>query len=393
MSVDRNAAYNYWVLDLPAKSPYNNYTTPDPSSVIIQAGYLLRTATVRNHSLFLTGDLNRTTPIEIVGVGPQPCASLFFNGQQVKIDTNSYGVTTGTVLFNEPTFSLPNLTGLEWKYINSLPEIESGYDDSAWQTANVSRTMNPRGLDTPTSLYGSDYGFNAGNLLFRGQFSATGNEANFSLRTQGGAGYGVSVFLNNTFLGSWVGNGTGFEYNQTLTLPLLNAGQPAVITVLQDNMGLDQNFVVGSDQMKKPRGILNYTLFGRPQPAVEWKITGNLGGEEYRDRARGPLNEGGLYAERQGFHLPAPPTTDNRWASAKPTDGISKAGVAFYTTSFDLDLPVGYDIPLSFVFTNSTSNETGVSNYRSQLYVNGYQFGKYSESIGGNHLSKLHVRY
>lgn len=380
--LDRNSAYNYWVLDLPAKAPYNNYTTADPSSVIVQAGYLLRTATVRNHSLILTGDLNRTTSIEIVGGGPRPCASLFFNGRPVRTATNSYGVTAGTVAFETPGISLPNLTNLEWKNTNSLPEIEPKYDDSTWPAANAGTTMNPRGLDTPTSLYGSDYGFNAGNLLFRGHFIAAGNEANFSLRTQGGAGYGVSVFLDSTFLGSWVGNGTGFEYNQTLTLPSLNAGQPGVITVLQDNMGLDQNGVVGSDQMKKPRGILNYTLFGRPQSAIEWKITGNLGGEDYRDRARGPLNEGGLYAERQGFHLPNPPTTNSQWKSAKPTDGISAAGVAFYATSFDLDLPMGYDIPLSFVFTNSTSDEAGVSNFRSQLYVNGYQFGKYVNNIG-----------
>lgn len=378
---DRNGAYNYWVSDLPAPSPYNNYTISDPSSVIVQAGYLLRTATVRNNSLLLTGDLNQTTSIEIIGGKPRLCTSLFFNGRQVDTSTNPYGVTTGTLVFNKPNISPPDLMNLEWKYINSLPEIQPDYDDSAWQNANVGTTMNPRGLDTPTSLYGSDYGFNAGNLLFRGHFTAAGNEAKFSLRTQGGAAYGVSVFLNSTFLGSWVGNGTGFEYNQTLTFPLLNAGQPAVITVLQDNMGLDENFIVGTDQMKKPRGILNYTLFGRPQSAVQWKVTGNFGGENYRDLARGPLNEGGLYAERQGFHLPGPPTTDSGWKSAKPTNGISAAGVAFYTTSFDLDLPMGYDIPLSFVFTNSTSNDTGVSNFRSQLYVNGYQFGKYGECL------------
>ncbi|KAL9031706.1 MAG: hypothetical protein Q9196_000302 [Gyalolechia fulgens] len=379
---NRKGAYNYWILDLPATSPYNNYTTSDPSSVIVRAGYLLRTATVSNDSLLLTGDLNRTTPIEIIGGGPQPCTSLSFNGRRVGTTTNSYGVVTGTLVFNKPHIPLPDLTNLEWKSINSLPEIEADYDDSAWPNADLAKTMNPRDLDTPTSLYGSDYGFNAGNLLFRGHFISAGNEANFTLRTQGGAAYGVSVFLNSTFLGSWVGNGTGFEYNQTLTLPSLNAGQPAVITVLQDNMGLDENFVVGTDQMKQPRGILDYVLFGRPQSAVEWKITGNLGGEDYRDGARGPLNEGGLYAERLGFHLPRPPTTGSGWGRGKPMNGSSTAGVNFYTTSFELDLPTGYDIPLSFVFTNSTPNDMGVSSFRSQLYVNGYQFGKYVSNIG-----------
>ena len=373
--VDRNEAYNYWVLDLPAKSPYGNYTTPNPSSVIVRAIYLLRTATVSGNSLLLTGDLNQTTSIEILGGGPEPSTSVFFNGHEVDTTTNSYGVITFNLTFNKPDFSLPNLTDLEWKYINSLPEVEPDYNDSAWPDANLGSTMNPRALDTTTSLYGSDYGFNAGNLLFRGHFNATSHEAKLSLRTQGGAAYGVSVFLDSTFLGSWVGNGTGFEYNQSLSLPSLIAGHSAVITVLQDNMGLDENGKVGTDQMKNPRGILNYTLSGRPQSAIKWKISGNLGGEDYRDRTRGPLNEGGLYAERHGYHLPSPPS--DRWKSAKPTEGIDAAGVAFYVTSFSLSMPMGYDIPLSFVFRNASTNATNVSNYRSQLYVNGYQFGKY----------------
>jgi len=59
--------------------------------------------------------------------------------------------------------------------------------------------------------------------------------------------------------------------------------------------------------------------------------------------------------------------------------GITEAGIAFYSTSFDLALPAGYDIPLSFVFANTTMNGT-TSDFRAQLFVNGYQFGKYSKS-------------
>ena len=139
-------------------------------------------------------------------------------------------------------------------------------------------------------------------------------------------------------------------------------------------MGLDENGEVGPDEMKDPRGILSYSLAGRDQSAVTWKLTGNLGGENYQDRARGPLNEGGMYPERNGYHLPAPPSAS--WPAGKPTDGITSAGIGFYTTSFELNMPMGYDIPLSFAFTNTT---TTVSNYRCQLFVNGYQFGKYGE--------------
>lgn len=131
--------------------------------------------------------------------------------------------------------------------------------------------------------------------------------------------------------------------------------------------------------MKSPRGILNYDLIGRPQSSITWKLTGNLGGEQYFDKARGPLNEGGLYAERQGFTQPYPP--NHNWASGNPETGISKAGVAFYQASFSLDLPRGYDIPLTFNFGNTTI-DGAVAEYRAQLWVNGYQFGKYVNGIG-----------
>lgn len=326
----------------------------------------------------MTGDINATTSIEIIGGAPSGCSEVFFNAEKVQSAHDEYGVVTGSITYTYPSFKIPSLTDLDWKYIDSLPDIHMNYDDSAWMSADIRMSNNTvQNQTTPTSLFASDYGFNTGNLLYRGHFTATGREATLYLQTQGGTAYGASVWLNSTFLGSWVGIDRVSNYSQTLTLPNLKPGEPAVFTILIDNMGLDEDFRVGSDQMKNPRGILRYALSSREQSAINWKLTGNLGGEDYQDRTRGPLNEGGLYAERQGFHLPAPPS--GHWASGKPTDGISRAGVAFYTTSFNLDMPTGYDIPLSFDFTNATANGTAVSNYRAQLYVNGYQFGKYGK--------------
>ena len=120
---------------------------------------------------------------------------------------------------------------------------------------------------------------------------------------------------------------------------------------------------------------MNYALAGHPATDITWKLTGNFGGEDYPDKARGPLNEGGLYGERQGYHLPSPPSAN--WSSGSPLQGLSAPGISFYTTSFNLSMPAGYDIPLSFAFTNATA-----ADFRSQLYVNGYQFGKYVNNIG-----------
>jgi hypothetical protein len=157
-------------------------------------------------------------------------------------------------------------------------------------------------------------------------------------------------------------------------------------------MGLNEDWVIGSETMKDPRGITNYDLVGHPQTDITWKISGNLGGESYVDKTRGPLNEGAMYAERQGYHLPSPPVNNSDWKlTSGPTEGITSAGIAWYTTTFSLDLPEGYDIPLAFQFTNSstaatTSAENGSGSrapaYRVQLFVNGWQFGKYVHNIG-----------
>ena len=85
----RNDAYNYWVLDLPAASPIGNFTSSSKTKVIAKAGYLLRTATVSGNNLYLTGDLNATTTLEIIGGLPSKDCSVYFNNQPVSITESS----------------------------------------------------------------------------------------------------------------------------------------------------------------------------------------------------------------------------------------------------------------------------------------------------------------
>jgi hypothetical protein len=316
-----------------------------------------------------------------------------FNGKDLGCDRDDNGSLTATVEYSEPKVELPSLASQKWYSTDSLPEVQSSYNDAAWMSADMAKTCNShRDLTTPTSLYGSDYGFNTGSLLFRGHFTAAGNESSLSLQTQGGSAFGSSVWLDNTFIGSFVGFDAATIGNSTFKLPNLSAGSDHVLTVLIDHMGLDEDWVVGSETMKNPRGILNYDLSGRPQSAITWKIAGNLGGEDFLDKIRGPLNEGAMYAERQGYHLPNPPVTNPDWKqSGGPTEGIASAGVAWYVTNFDLNMPEGYDIPLSIQFTNSSTTPASTAEYgtgstapayRVQLYVNGWQFGKYVHNIG-----------
>lgn len=82
------------------------------------------------------------------------------------------------------------------------------------------------------------------------------------------------------------------------------------------------------------------------------------------------LNEGGLFGEREGWHLPGFDTSS--WESRPLSAGLpgSKAGVGFFITKFTLDVPSGTDIPMSFVFEDNSEN------YRALLFVNGWNYGK-----------------
>ncbi|KAI1391999.1 glycoside hydrolase family 35 protein [Hypoxylon trugodes] len=374
----RNDAYNYWVTELPAAAPIGNYSSPSKSTVIVKGPYLVRTAAIDGEILRLTGDINSTTDIELIYEPTGKVHTLVFNGKALDAEQNKDGKLAARLDFQPPEIAYPDFASLEFGYIDSLPELQSDYDDSAWPVGANPTTNNPQALLTPTSLYASDYGFHSGSLIYRGHFTANGNESILFLNLTGGNGFGYSLWVNDTYISSWDGTGGGSTHNDTISLTshTFEAGQPYVLTLLMDHMGQDEE-APGTDLIKAPMGIINFDLAGHAQSDVTWKLTGNLGGEAYRDLARGPRNEGALFAERQGYHQPSPP--DQEWTIMNPISiDIHGPGVSFLTTKFTLDVPPGYDVPMSFVFKNTTAG----ANHRVQLFVNGWQFGKYVANLG-----------
>lgn len=384
----RNEAYQYWVLDLPRPEPVGNFVSAarindTDASVIVKAGYLLRNATVSENSLHIWGDVNQTTTVEVIAAPLTSGAALYFNGQQVQDAQFVENRLTGTITYSDPEIVLPDFNVADWKYVDSLPEVKDGYDDQLWAILDKPTTNNTRALTTPTSLYASDYGFHSGSLIYRGHFKATGNETSLFLSVSGGNAFSHSVWMNSTYLGSWVGSPAESIHNQTFifaSAPKPNSNY--VITVLIDHMGLTQNTYIGAEGVKEPRGILDYSLLGHAQSDITWKMTGNVGGENYVDLSRGPRNEGAMFAERQGYHLPGAPFQGME--SRSPiTHGVEGVGVGFYATTFELNVPQGYDVPLSFVFHNASQglNGTKAAAYRVQLFVNGWQYGEYGETV------------
>ncbi|KAF1926705.1 glycoside hydrolase family 35 protein [Didymella exigua CBS 183.55] len=388
--VSRNEAYNYWTVStLPAGSAYSHDYTSS-SDLIVHAGYLVRSASVSNGRIDLTGDINTTTTIEVIGGAHENVKSLSWNGKDLNTKLDRNGFLSGSVSFSVPNIKLPDLNDLTWKSIDALPELQPDYDDSAWTDADHTETNNTYwNLTTPTVLWGAEYGYNTGSLIFRGHFAASGNETVLHLNVSGGSAFAFSAWVNSTFLSSWTGTGDASIANQTLFLPRLQHGSNCVLTILVDHMGHNGNWFAGYNEMKTPRGILGYDFpshtpqlsnSSRSDDGIRWKITGNLGGEDYHGGPRGSLNEGALYPERNGFHLPSAPTES--WASGiNPASGLSKPGVRFYQTTFKLDIPRGWDVPLSFLFNGDEFTGKG-RGWRAQLWVNGYQFGKFANGIG-----------
>ena len=186
---------------------------------------------------------------------------------------------------------------------------------------------------------------------------------------------GYSAFLNGNYIGSFLGS-TSIT-NGTLTLSFSNAtlSHTNVLFIIQDHTGHDE-----TSGVTNPRGIYNATLLG-PISANSslsfdsWKLAGTAGGETNIDPVRGPYNEGGLHAERMGWHLPG--FNDHAWSSSAPEIGLSEAGAKFYRSVVKLDVPKGVDVCLGFVLGSKEGSKV-----RAHLYVNGYMFGKFVPWIG-----------
>ncbi|KAJ5049228.1 hypothetical protein NUH16_007745 [Penicillium rubens] len=132
----RNVSYNYWVTELPVLGPIGNYSSPS-KDVIVEAGYLIRTADLINNQLRLTGDVDGTTEIEVISTPATRLKVIALDREVVQISTTSNVNLRGTVRYNAPKLDVPDLSNLEWKFIDPLPEIQASYDDSSPETLHT----------------------------------------------------------------------------------------------------------------------------------------------------------------------------------------------------------------------------------------------------------------
>ncbi|KAK2761685.1 hypothetical protein FQN54_001513 [Arachnomyces sp. PD_36] len=370
--VDRGVAWKTYVPKL------SNAPVPGlDKNIIVHGPHLVRSAAIKGKTLELRGDTDYETVLKVHA--PAKVSRISWNGADIKHVKRKDRVLEATLpgprLTEEDVLSQLNEPS-EWSYADTLPEISPEYDDSKWIVANKTETAIPTKPETLPVLYAEDYDIYHGYVLFRGHFPGSTSITSVFLNIQFGNAGGFSAYLNGHFLGSWIGT-IDISGSDTFTFPegVLNVGEDEenVLVILMDHQGKDQREKAVTDY----RGVTNVTLDGGGE-FTEWRIQGNAGGISNIDPIRGPYNEGGLYAERAGWHLPnfktetwkTTPTLSSAAVTENPT-------VTFFRKEFDLKIPTGYDVPLAIKLSGPGGQEL-----RAQIWINGYQYGKYIPHVG-----------
>jgi hypothetical protein len=348
---------------------------------------LVRTAGAKGSTLQLTGDTSAESELEVWA--PPNIRSISWNGTAVATNkTDSGSLLSARPLPGPATLTLPDLSQVAWRFKAESPEAQPGFNDSAWRAADLTRTNSPtKPPNGQPVLNMDDYGFHHGDVWYRGRYTSDGSLTAISLHYgAGGAGL-LQVWLDGTFIGQDeipVGLQLPMTMNITsFNLPekLRGAGEHLLAVQVRNN---SHNWDLhADDQHKEGRGLIFASLSSPTGKAfatpIAWKIQGNRGGESIQDPARGVLNNGGLFGEREGWHLPGYPDRD--WHKAAVPDSRATAGTSWYRTDFELNVPQGHDASLGLAFGDITKPRS-VGHYRVLMFVNGWNMGQFIAHIG-----------
>ncbi|KAJ7174237.1 glycoside hydrolase family 35 protein [Mycena crocata] len=389
---DSPTAAAFWAPGLagPPSNPFHHFWgLGTNASVLVGGPYLVRGAALEagGRRLALSGDLREEVRLTVIA--PRSVRQITWNGMDIG-GGDFAGTGFGRGFFTAdlaPRIGLaalrvPELSG--WRFRDSLPEIEKGFDDDGWVVANRTETNVPEKMwyGDGRVLYGCDYGFCENVVLWRGHFNASGTEKSVNLSINGGQAFAASVWLNDVFLNTSYGNSTNNmniieETDDKFIFPegALRPGDN-VITIVQDNMGLNETQDDNAETSKNPRGVRGFLL--EAGNFSDWKVQGKVGGYTgFLDKTRGIFNEGGLFGERSGWHLPGFDTS--AWEVRDLSEGLpnSAAGVGFFVTTFELSIEEYLDVHISFTFEDPLG-----ARYRAFLFVNGWMMGKRVANLG-----------
>ena len=354
--------------------------------VLERGPQLVRTAAANGATLALTGDTAAASSLEIWA--PASISAVTWNGAAISVRRTSAGSLAAVNQLPGPdAIPLPDLSTATWRFSVESPEASASFDDGAWvaasRTTTASTSPPPSGQPVLTA---DDYGFHHGDVWYRGRY--TGAATSLALRYGGGGAGMLQAWIDGVYLGQHVlvtGTTTpSTTATASFSVPAAQRSSGAhVISVMVRNNSHNEDGGV-NDAQKEGRGLISATAsdVGGAALATSWKVQGNAGGEAIADRVRGPLNNGGLFGERNGWHLPAFP--DGGWLFHSIPDSTAVAGTSWYRTQLTLAVPAGHDASLGITIGDPAVRTSGGA-YRVLIFVNGWNMGQYIGNVGPQH--------
>ncbi|WP_128803136.1 MULTISPECIES: beta-galactosidase [unclassified Streptomyces] len=348
--------------------------------VLVYGPALLRTAAVEGTAVRLTGDTVRAAELEVWG--PRGIREVSWNRGELRVRGTSSGSLRGAQsLPGAGAVTLPALRG-PWRRRTENPESAPGFDDTSWTVAEktTSHSTTPVPAGQPV-LFADDYGFHYGDVWYRGHFTDATGAGSVSLAYSTGTQGLLMAWLDGVPLGTHrmpvpdnksVRQGSWTDTASFDVPEKLRKAGPHVLSVLVRRMQHDQDGKA-QDTHKVARGLTAVT-FNRASPKVSWRLQG----ESAPDPVRGPQNNGGLYGERHGWHLPS--YADGGWEPAKLPRAERRQGVTWYRTAFRLAVDPGTDASIGLVLDDDPARA-----YRVQIFLNGWNMGQYINDVGPQH--------
>ncbi|MDE1010711.1 MAG: beta galactosidase jelly roll domain-containing protein, partial [Paraburkholderia fungorum] len=363
---DDNTASTFW----------RQSTSAGP--ILARGPSLLRTAAISGTTLGMTGDTVSTGSLEVWA--PAAIRQLSWNGAAIASQSTASGsLLAQNALSGPDAVSLPDLTAQPWRYMQESPEAQSAFDDSKWLSATLTSTSSttppPSGQPVLTA---DDYGFHHGDVWYRGKFTSASNVSSITLNYCGSQAGLDQVWVDGNYLGQ---NVLGGSTCGTFTVPATLTPGPHVIATMIRNNGHNEDWYA-NDGHKEGRGLVSVSLGSGSTTNIAWKIQGNAGGENLWDTARGPMNNGGLWGERNGWYLAGFPAAG--WSTATLPAAQAYAGTSWFRTTFPLSIPAGNDVSVGIQIGGADGTITG-GNYRALIFVNGWNMGQYIANVGPQH--------
>lgn len=379
---DDATAQDFWVADV--KTPSGN-----PLKALIHSKALIRNASYsKNLDFNLRGDTQQDSTLEIWSLLYHNGTTISFNGQPLKAHFQPDGSMITATIPVPASITPPDLMALKWERRVDSVEANPAFDDSQWRTADTTSSTATKATQPPAGqpvLDMSQYGFHHGDVWYRGRFTVSAQNPNHIDFNYGGGGAGMmQVWLDGHFLGQHeipAGKARPQTTAQaSFSLPALTTGDHLISVMVRNN---SHNWdLAANDEHKEARGLISAKLTS--DTPISWKIQGNRGGEHIADLVRGPMNNGGLYGEREGWYLPAK-KSDTGWTQAAPTDAPPAPGTYWLRTQVPLDLPKGQDVQLGLQIGDPAKPQSDHVN-RALIFVNGWHMGNFAANIGPQHI-------